>query len=135
MSEVVKLSGTPLEMKAKLIRIKAHIAMRRLYGWEPFHDEEEVWDYRLDESKRNCPVCQGYYYQQLIDGDQIRRELPYARLTEKFMAAPETHMANPDYNNGEYGKNLGDFPCYCHMEMLFPAATLAQRLKRELDEV
>jgi hypothetical protein len=116
--------------------MKAHIEMRRLYGWEPFQDDDEKWSYHLEEGKRNCPICQGYFADKELGGDRIRSELPFARLESSFEAKPETHLANPYYRDGEYYKSsLGEYECYCHMNLLNPSTTLAQRLKRELEEI
>lgn len=117
--------GSPAEVLAKLLNIRAVVKGRKEEGWKPFQ-ADETWIYFSEQDSRVCPVCKANGARRSYNGTIIQVEFP---RNERFIGIrkrlPRVHQHKP------WLKGI----CRCTIEWRDPVGTLETRLGKEMELV
>ena len=125
---MVTVSGTIVDIKNKLLAISAIVKHRKYSGWPPFQSDETWWYVTHPEKSFEgpCYVCLGFESQEEFRGDVIPSTFrDREQIDPLHLIRPRVHMSRPDLR--------GD--CRCDLIWFNAVEVLAERLRREIEEV
>lgn len=125
----IRLGGTPDNVLASMMIVKATIQRRKDEGWQLFQDDEE-WNYRTQSDERVCNVCRGYAGRWI--GSQIPVEFPDYKVWDKAHVKPGTHIYFPHLKWANAPDAYGG--CRCNLYWADFLYTLLIRLDQELKQ-
>ena len=121
----IRISGSITEIKRKLLAINSVVKFRQNSGWAPYQSDE-TWFYESEQDDNVCPVCLGFELTQFFAGAAIPFNFSRAEQIDPLhLIRPRVHEDHTEL------KGI----CRCTLEWLDSVATLAERLRLEMEEV
>ncbi len=131
MSAPLVVSGTILEVEAKLLAIQDIIDRRKTQGW-PLFQKGERWLYLTrPDLGMVCPVCGPFHGKDDLDGEEVTRLFPQRELVSQrtlageYIASPRTHTTQDAINRQIEG------PCHCDLILQNAAEVMEMRLHED----